>query len=303
MLIDDILKLKREKDAIILAHNYQRSEVQEIADYVGDSIELSRRAMEEKTAKIILFAAVDFMAESAAILNPKKKVLLPHLGSRCPMAQMLLAEQLLAWKQKYPRIPVVLYVNTLAEVKAECDVCCTSANAIKIVEAIDSETVLFGPDQNLAQYVQEKTGKKVIPIPPKGFCPTHLLFSPEDILSQRQTHPDASIAVHPECPKGIRDLADFVGSTSQICRYAQASDANMFIIGTEIGILHKLKKENPTKQFLPAYEEATCNAMKLTTLKGIYHSLKNERHVFKVPKNIAEKAKIALDRMFSLTES
>ena len=303
MLIDDILKLKREKDAIILAHNYQRSEVQEIADYVGDSIELSRRAIEEKTARTIIFAAVDFMAESAAILNPKKKVLLPHLGSRCPMAQMLPAEQLLAWKQKYPRIPVILYVNTLAEAKAECDVCCTSANAIKIVEAIDSEIVLFGPDQNLAEYAQEKTGKKVIPLPPNGFCPTHLLFSPEDILNQKQTHSDALIAVHPECPKGIRDLADFVGSTSQICRYAHASDANKFIIGTEIGILHKLKKENPTKQFLPANEEATCNAMKLTTLEGIYRSLKDERHVIKVPKNIAEKAKIALDRMCSLTES
>lgn len=301
--MNDILKLKREKDAIILAHNYQRPEVQDIADYIGDSIELSRKAMEEKDAKIILFAAVDFMAESAAILNPEKKVLLPHIGSRCPMAQMLPVEQLLVWKQKYPETPVVLYVNTLAEAKAKCDVCCTSANAIKIVNEVDSETVLFGPDKNLAEHVQEKTGKRVIPIPAEGFCPAHLLFTPEDVIAQRRKYSDAVVAVHPECPKGVRDLADFVGSTSQICRYAQASDAKKFIIGTEIGILHKLKKENPTKQFLPVYEEAICSAMKLTTLEGIYRSLKYERHIVKVPKDIAEKARIALDRMFTLTAS
>lgn len=300
-IINDIQELKHERNAVILAHNYQRPEVQDIADYVGDSIELSRRARDESDAKIVLFAAVDFMAESAAILNPEKKVLLPNLSSRCPMAHMLPAEQLVTWKQKHPSIPVVLYVNTLAEAKAECDVCCTSANAVEIVKALDSETVLFGPDHHLAEHVQEKTGKRVIPIPPQGFCPTHILFTPEDINAKKQKHPGAVVAVHPECSKGVRELADFIGSTSQICRYTRASSSEKFIIGTEIGLLHKLRKENPSKQFLPAHSGAICNAMKLTTLKGVYRSLKEEKHLIKVPKNTAEKARKALDRMFALT--
>lgn len=301
-LVDDILKLTREKKAIILAHNYQRPEVQDIADYIGDSIELSRRAKRERDAKIIVFAAVDFMAESAAVLNPEKKVLLPCIGSRCSMAQMLPAEQLQVWKQKYPNTPVVLYVNTLVEAKAECDVCCTSANAVKVVEALDSETILFGPDHNLAEYVQEKTGKQIISIPPKGFCPTHILFMKEDIMALRQAHPDAVVAVHPECSKEVRDIAEFIGSTSQICRYANTSSAKKFIIGTEIGILHKLRKENPDKQFLPAYGGATCTAMKLTTLERLYRSLKTEQNFVLVPKSVAKKANRALEKMFALTE-
>ncbi|UCE97065.1 MAG: quinolinate synthase NadA [Candidatus Bathyarchaeota archaeon] len=301
-LVDDIKKIKREKDAIILAHNYQRPEIQDIADYVGDSIELSRRVKEDNDAKIIAFAAVNFMAESAAILNPEKKVLLPCVGSRCSMAYMLPAEQLKSWKRKYPDIPVVLYVNTLAEAKAECDVCCTSANAVRIVEALDAETVLFGPDQNLAEYVQEKTGKKVIPIPPKGFCPTHILFMKEDILAKKNAHIDAIVAVHPECSKDVRDIADFIGSTSQICRFAKASSSTKFIIGTEVGLLHKLRKENPEKKFLPAYGSAICNPMKLTTLERLYRVLKNEENLVVVSKDVAQKAKRALDLMFSLAE-
>lgn len=297
-LVDDILRLKREKKAIILAHNYQRPEIQDIADYVGDSIELSRRAKEERDAKIIVFAAVDFMAESAAILNPEKKVLLPCIGSRCSMAQMLPVEQLKMWKQLHPNMPVVLYVNTLAEAKAECDVCCTSANAVKIVDALDAEAVLFGPDHNLAKYVQEKTGKRVISIPPQGFCPVHILFMKEDIIAQRQAHPDAVVAVHPECTSPVREVADFVGSTSQICRYANTSSAEKFIIGTEVGILHKLRKENPSKQFFPGYRDAICNAMKLTTLEKLYHSLKEEQNLVTVQNNIAKKANRALEKMF-----
>jgi quinolinate synthase len=301
-IADDFLRLKKEKKAVILAHNYQRPEVQDIADYVGDSIELSLRAKEEHDARIIVFASVDFMAESAAILNPEKKVLLPCRGSRCPMVQMLPAEQVRMWKQKYPRTPVVLYVNTLAEAKAECDICCTSANAVKVVGSVDSETVLFGPDRNLAEYVGEKTGKNVIPIPSQGFCPTHVLFMKEDVMSQKESHRDAVVAVHPECSKEVRDIADFVGSTSQICRYAKASSAEKFIIGTEVGILHKLRKENPDKQFFPAYGGATCNAMKLGTLERLYHSLKEEKNPIVVPKNVARKANAALERMFSLTD-
>ncbi|MGB9134364.1 MAG: quinolinate synthase NadA [Candidatus Bathyarchaeia archaeon] len=300
-IADDVLQLKKKKKAVILAHNYQRPEVQDIADYVGDSIELSLRAKEEKDARIIVFAAVDFMAESAAILNPDKKVLLPCLGSRCSMVQMLPAEQVRMWKQKYPNTPVVLYVNTLAEAKAECDVCCTSANAVKVVEAVDGNTVLFGPDKNLAEYVEEKTGKKVIPIPLQGFCPTHVLFMREDVMAQREAHREAVVAVHPECSKEVRDTADFVGSTSQICRYAKASSAKEFIIGTEVGILHKLKKENPGKQFFPAYGGATCNAMKLTTLERLYRSLIEEKNLVTVSRDVAKRASRSLEKMFTLS--
>ncbi len=298
---NQILKLKKEKKAIILAHNYQRPEIQDVADYVGDSIELSRRAREEQQARIIAFAAVDFMAESAAILNPDKRVLLPCVGARCPMAQMLTREQLQLWKQKYPHTPVVLYVNTLAEAKAECDVCCTSANAVEIVGALNGETVLFGPDRNLAEYVQEYTGKTVIPIPAQGFCPTHILFTREDFSEQKQRNPDAVIAVHPECPSEVRVIADFTGSTSQICKYAKASSARTFIVGTEVGILHKLRKENPEKQFLSAYADATCGAMKLTTLRSLYESLKKERYPVTVQRDVAKRASQALTRMFDLT--
>ncbi len=181
-----IQKLKQEKKAVILAHNYQRAEIQDIADYIGDSIELSRKAMQEKDAQIIVFCAVDFMAESAAILNPNKKVLLPTLGARCPMAQMLTTDEIKRSKTQHPGAPVVLYVNTLAEAKAECDICCTSANAVEVINSLDTKTVLFGPDRNLAEYVAEKTGKTVIPLPEWGFCPTHLLFQPEDVLLLKQ---------------------------------------------------------------------------------------------------------------------
>ena len=198
-LADKILKLKKEKKAVILAHNYQRSEIQDIADYVGDSIELSRKAAEEKDAEMIVFSAVDFMAESAAILNPDKKVLLPCLGARCPMAQMLTVDEIKHAKAQYPKAPVVLYVNTLAVCKANCDVCCTSANAVEVIKSLDADTILFGPDRNLAEYVSEKTGKTLIPIPEYGFCPTHLLFQPEDVKVLKMQHPDATVMVHPEC--------------------------------------------------------------------------------------------------------
>ena len=301
-LVDDILKLKREKRALILAHNYQRAEIQDIADYIGDSIELCRRAMEEKDAKMIVFSAVDFMAESAAILNPDKRVFIPSLGARCPMAQMLPTEEVRLWKKRYPKVPVVLYVNTLAEAKAECDVCCTSANAVKVVNALDVDTVLFGPDHNLAWNVQQKTGKKVIPIPREGFCPTHVLFLKEDILLLKEEHPDAVVAVHPECTPDVQSIADFVGSTSQICRYARESSAEKYIIGTEVGIIHRLKKENPGKTFIPAYEGAICTDMKLNTLERVYLSLKEERYIVTVSNSVARKARKALERMVSIVQ-
>jgi quinolinate synthase len=299
-LTEKIQKLKKEKKAIILAHNYQRPEIQDIADYVGDSIELSRKASEEKDAEMIVFSAVDFMAESAAILNPKKKVLLPCLGARCPMAQMLTVDEIRLAKAKYPNAPVVLYVNTLASCKAESDICCTSANAVEVVESLDADTVIFGPDKNLAEYVSEKTGKKLIPIPENGFCPTHLLFQPEDIAVLKMQHPAAIALAHPECSSEMRKVADFIGSTSKICRYVKESNLKDFIVCTEEGIMHRLRKENPTKNFLLAYEGAVCPNMKLTTLDRLYSSLKEEKYVVKVPDSIAKKARSSIERMFEI---
>ncbi len=299
-LTDKIVKLKKEKKAVILAHNYQRPEIQDIADYIGDSIELSRKAMQEKDAETIVFCAVDFMAESAAILNPTKKVLLPCLGARCPMAQMLTVDEIKRQKTLHPNAPVVLYVNTLAEAKAQCDICCTSANAVEVIKSLDADTVLFGPDRNFAEYAAEKTGKTLIPIPEYGFCPTHLLFQPEDVTVLKMQHPEAAVMVHPEASSEMRKVADFVGSTSKMCRYAKECPAETFIVGTEEGILHRLRKENPQKQFILAYEGAVCPNMKLTTLDRLYAALKEEKHVVKVPETVARKARTALERMFEV---
>lgn len=299
-LAEKIYKLKKEKKAIILAHNYQRPEIQDIADYVGDSIELSRKAMEEKEAKIIVFAAVDFMAESAAILNPKKKVLLPSLGARCPMAQMLTVDEIKRMKALYPGVPLVLYVNTLASAKAQCDICCTSANAVRVIQSLNADTVLFGPDRNLAEYVQRKTGKTVIPIPEWGFCPTHLLFQPEDVRILKMEHPEATVMVHPECTSEMQKTADFVGSTSQMCKFAKECKAKTFIVGTEEGILHRLRKDNPEKQFILAYEGAICPNMKLNTLDRLYVSLREEKYVITVPEPVARQARKALERMLDI---
>jgi len=299
VIADKISKLKKEKKALVLAHNYQRGEIQDIADYVGDSIGLCRKAMEED-AKIIVFSAVDFMAESAAILNPDKKVLLPSLGARCPMAQMLPSEEIGLWKKKYPKAPVVLYVNTLAETKALCDVCCTSANATEIIDALNEDTVLFGPDSNLAWHVQQETGKRVVPIPRRGFCPVHVLFLEEDIKLLKKRHPDAVVLVHPECPPEIQSLADFIGSTSQMSRYARDGSGREYIIATEVGLLHRLRKDNPGKVFVPAYDGAICTNMKLNTLERVYLSLKEERHPITVPNGVAKKAREALKKMFSI---
>ena len=299
-LKDKIIKLKKEKKAVILAHNYQRSEIQDIADYIGDSIELSRKAMDEKDAELIVFAAVDFMAESAAILNPEKKVLLPSLGARCPMAQMLTTDEIKRYKKKYPKAPVVLYVNTLASSKALCDICCTSANAVEVVNSLKSDTILFGPDRNLADYVSDITGKKLITIPEWGFCPTHVLFQPEDVLLLKMKHQDAVVMVHPECSSEMRKIADFVGSTSKMVKFAKNTTAKTIIVGTEKGLLYRLQKENPDKVFIMAYDDAICPNMKLLTLDKIYSSLKNEKYVIKIPISVAKKARKALEKMFEL---
>ncbi len=299
-LIEEINRLKKEKNAIILAHNYQRPEIQDIADYVGDSIELSRKAMDEKDAEVIVFSAVDFMAESAAILNPSKKVLLPTLGARCPMAQMLTVDEIKRERALYPGVPLVLYVNTLASAKACCDICCTSANAVEVIQSLNAETVLFGPDRNLAEYVERKTGKTIIPVPEWGFCPTHVLFQPEDVQILKMQYPHAVVMAHPECNVEVQNAADFVGSTSQMCRYARESNAKTFIVGTEEGLLHHLGKDNPEKKFVLAYEGAVCPNMKLNTLDRLHSALKEEKHVVTVPESIAKKARRALENMLAL---
>jgi quinolinate synthase len=300
-LTGKILKLKKEKRAVILAHNYQRPEIQDVADYVGDSIELSRKAMNEKEAEIIVFSAVDFMAESAAILNPEKKVLLPTRGARCPMAQMLTVDEIKRLKVVHPLVPVVLYVNTLASAKAYADICCTSANAVEVIKSLSEDTVLFGPDRNLAEYVERKTGKTIISIPEWGFCPTHLLFQPEDVQILKMQYPDAVVMVHPECSLEMQNVADFVGSTSQMCRYARESNAKTFVVGTEEGLLHRLRKDNPEKRFVLAYEDAVCPNMKLNTLEKLYVALKEEKHSVTVPEPIAKNARKALEKMFEIT--
>lgn len=301
-IFERIRRLKKEKKAIILAHNYQRGEVQDVADHVGDSVELSQRAMEERDAEIILFSAVDFMAETAAILNPEKKVLLPSLGARCPLAGMISPELIRVWRRKFSKTPLVLYANTSAATKAESDICCTSANAVEIAESLGVDRVLLGPDHNLAWYVERETIRRVevIPIPREGFCPTHELFLADDLLQVRRKNPDAPLLVHPECRPEIQLMADFVGSTSQICQYVKESAERKFIIGTEVGIIHHLKKENPKKVFVSAYEGAICPSMKLNTLERVYTSLRDEKQVVTVPTSIANKARHALEKMFDV---
>lgn len=299
-LVEKIQALKREKKALILAHNYQRPEVQEIADYVDDSVGLARRAMEEEEAGIIVHCSVDFMAQTAVLLNPSKKVLLPTPAARCPMAAMLPASQVDVWRERYPGVPIVLYVNTLAEAKARADVCCTSANAVKVVGAFDSDRVIFGPDVNLAAYVQKRTGKKIIPLPEHGFCQTHILFLREDILLLKEEHPDAAVMVHPECTPDVQEVGDFVGSTTQMCRYARESGGSKFIVGTEVGLIHRLKKENPGKVFIPAYEDAWCVNMKRNDLERVYLALRDEQHPLTVPEPIREQARRTLERMFEM---
>jgi len=216
------------------------------------------------------------------------------------MAQMLTFDQIKRWKVLYPLVPVVLYVNTLASAKAYCDICCTSANAVEIVNSMKAETVLFGPDHNLAEYVSRKTGKTIISLPERGFCPTHMLFQPEDVQILKMEHPDAIVMVHPECTVEMQNVSDFIGSTSQMCRYVRKSDDKTFIVATEEGIIHRLKKENPGKQFILAYEDAVCPNMKLNTLERLYTSLKEEKYVITVPEPVAKRARKALEKMFEL---
>jgi len=301
-LAEKILKLKKEKKALLLAHNYQRSEIQEIADYVADSIGLCRRAQQEEEARLLVFSTVDFMAESAVILNPNKKVVIPDKNALCPMAAMLPAEDVKLARRKHRNAAVVLYVNTLAEAKAVCDVCCTSANAVQVINSLDEERVIFGPDCNLAWHVQQHTDKEIISIPKNGFCYVHKLFSEGDILLAKEQHPDAEVLAHPECNPEVQLLADFIGSTSQMYRHAKESPKKELVIATEIGFIDRLKRELPGKEYIPAYAEAICGGMKLNTLEKIYLALKNEEPVVTVPKPIVKRARKAVEKMIEIIE-
>lgn len=292
-----IKQLKDERNAIILAHNYQRWDVQDAADFVGDSFGLSRAAV-SSGANVIVFCGVDFMAESAAVLNPEKTVLMPELSAQCPMAGMITPDSLKLEKEKHPDAAVVCYVNTSAAVKARSDICCTSANAVKVVNSMEEEEIIFVPDKNLALYVAANTKKKIIPW--NGYCPTHHLILPGDILLEKEEHPLAEVLVHPECRPEVVELADKVLSTSGMLKYAAQSGSEEFIIGTEVGLLHRLKKENPGKKFIPATKYAVCPNMKMNTLGSIIRALERNEHVIKVPEDIRKKAKLALDKMLEV---
>ena len=300
--MEKIQKLRQEKKAIILAHNYQRPEIQNIADFVGDSLELSLCAA-QTDAKIVVFCGVNFMAETAAILNPEKKVLIPDVNALCPMASMLPKELVRVYRRKYPEAKIVLYINSLAEAKAYCDAVCTSANAAEIVNRMESEVVLFGPDVNLAKYAQTKSDKKIIPIPQCGFCPVHKLFNKEGIMRLRQEYPDAEVMAHPECDPEVWGVANFIGSTSRMYREALTSKANQFIVATEVGLLHRLKKDRKDAIFIPAYDEAICVNMRLHTLEKVYLCLRDEKNEVKVPPKIASRAREPIEFMLKTRET
>ena len=293
-LVEKISGLKRRRNAVILAHNYQLGEVQDIADFVGDSLELSQDAA-KTDADVIVFCGVHFMAETASILCPEKVVLLPDINAGCLLANMITAERLLEKKKEHPQAAVVCYVNSSAEVKAESDICCTSANAVKVVESLDAQEIIFVPDQYLGHYVSARTGKKMILWP--GFCPTHVRIKPERIKELKQEYPQAKVVVHPECQPEVIALADEVASTSGMCRYARRDAVREMVVGTELGIIHRLRKENPGKRFIPVSEQAICPDMKLITLEKVLWSLEEMGPEVKVPEGIQLKAIAAVDKM------
>ena len=296
-LTEQILRLKKEKNAVILSHNYQLGEVQDIADFVGDSLELSQQAAKTDAA-VIVFCGVHFMAETASIISPDKTVLLPDRHAGCPMADMITPQQLREKKKEHPGAIVICYINSSAAVKAESDICCTSSNAVRMVEKVPADReILFVPDQYLGSFVAAQTGRELILWP--GYCPTHARIQAQDILRLRAEYPRAKVLVHPECRTEVAALADAVLSTGGMIRFARESAARELIIGTEIGILHRLRKENPGKRFIPVSEQAVCPRMKLITLENILWSLEGMVHQVKVPERIRLKAKLAVDRMLA----
>lgn len=299
-LLRQIALLKKEREAVILAHNYQPPEIQDLADFTGDSLELSRIAA-KTPAKVIVFCGVQFMGETAAILSPDKTVLLPVLEAGCTLAEYATAEELRAMKKKHPDAIVVTYVNSSAEVKAETDICCTSANAVEIVRSINPDRpILFVPDYNLGHYASKMTGRDLILW--GGCCPTHALLSTFAVAKAKKKWPEAQVIMHPECKPETLELADFVGSTSGMLKYVKTRPAGTsFIVGTEVGLLHRLQKDNPDKTFHVASDYLICPMMKMTTLKDVKQSLEKMQYVITVPEKITQKARAAVDAMLRYT--
>lgn len=295
-IAEKIKKMAAERKAVILAHNYQLPEIQDIADYVGDSLGLSVEAS-KTDADVIVFCGVHFMAETAKLLSPEKTVLLPDINAGCPMADMVTGEQLRELKQEHPGAKVVCYVNTSAEVKAECDICCTSGNAESLVRQAFSEDdeIIFVPDKYLADYVSGVTGRKFIIW--NGLCPTHARILPDDIRKKRERYPGARVIAHPECTAAVRAEADLVASTEGMCRYVKETEARDIIVGTEIGIIHRLQKENPGKNFYPASDHAVCPNMKKITLEKVLWSLEDMAPAVEVPDEIGRRARTSVTRM------
>jgi quinolinate synthase len=290
-----------KKDTIILAHNYQRPEIQNIADFVGDSLQLCREAT-NVDKPYILFCGVDFMAESAVMLNPDKTVLMPEPAAKCPMAAMLPGKVVREEKERHPDAAVVLYINTWVEARAESDVTCTSANAVRIVKALEEDTILFGPDANLAWHVARNVPeKKVIPIPYTGHCRVHVLFKKEKLLRLKEKHPSAEVLVHPECVPEVQEIADFILSTGQMEAHAKKSRAKEFVIGTETGLIYKLEKANPDKTFIPGLSTAVCANMKMHTLDKVIRELREKKDVVTVDPDLAERAGKSLEHMLELS--
>lgn len=298
MLKDEILKLKKEKNAVILGHCYQNIEIDEVADYVGDSLYLSQMAA-KTDADIIVFAGVYFMAQTAKIISPNKKVLLPNMQSGCLMADMIDLKQLREFKAQHSEMPVVCYVNSTAEVKSECDICCTSSNAIRIVDSLKAKEIMFVPDTYLGKWVENQLGNvKVNTF--TGFCPTHLRIKPEDVDSAREKYPDALVLAHPECHKEVCLRADYVGSTTGIMKFAKESDKKQFIIATEKGVVDRLKRDCKDKEFILIKDSIVCPNMKRNSLEDIYNVLKNETNEITVDEEMAKKALNCIDRMLEV---
>ena len=299
-IIEKINTLKKQKKAVILAHCYQPVEIDEVADYVGDSLSLSQIAS-KTDAEIIIFAGVYFMAQTAKLLSPNKKVLLPQIEAGCRMADMLSYRQLLEFKSKHPSIPLVCYVNSTAEVKAECDICCTSSNAVQIVKSLGVSKVSFVPDTYLGKWVEKQLGNvEVITYP--GFCPTHLQIRPVDIENARKKYPDAVILAHPECHMSVSSIADYVGSTTGIMKYVKDSKKKSFVIATEQGVVDRLKRDYPNKNIIPIKNNIVCPNMKMTSLEDILHVLTTEENEIIVNKEIAKKAVNCLDAMLEVSK-
>lgn len=296
-LTGEILKLKKEKNAVIVAHNYQIDEVQEVADMVGDSFALSKFCA-DNPARIIVFCGVHFMAESAKILSPEKVVLLPEKDAGCPMADMVEPEALREKKKEYPDAGVVCYINSSAAVKAESDICCTSSNAVQILKAIPNRRVIFVPDRNLGKYVSDMVPEKEV-ILWNGYCITHHGIEPEEVKKAKENHPDAFLLVHPECKPEVSEMADFVGSTKQIIDFAKDCKMKKFIIGTEMGVLLSLKKQNPDKEFYLMSQGLVCPNMKKTSLQSVYNALNEMKYEINVQESIRIKAKVCLERMLN----